>query len=409
MIKALQSGKAKDLLGQAENPWLDFKATPYPANDKGKFDISKDVAAFANAQGGMIVCGIKTKRDDNEARDIADSLHPFPQANVKIESYKDVLNDYLWPRVAVEYHWFPDPDSEESGHYLVIEVEPVPERDRYVIVRRSLNDKGQLADGFVIPERRGDGSVSVLPDAAYRLINEGYRRVHGAERYFTEAELAGIRFEAIGRPELAADPFTRELATEGIDHMEQRQEWQNTPVLYWQSLPAGRVDLLSGMFGSANLEGKLRDQDVLRFNGFNFADRLGQLTAYAGGLYLDKTRCALWIRPDGSVTAGAVATPELLCWAMEQRGTPNRINSLVLTEMTLEYFRIADDLVAPLNKGSFEHRILARRFGEINRVCSGQVRSSTYLFHAVARPARMSRGISLGLLTATQSVTHMKL
>jgi hypothetical protein len=30
----------------------------------------------------------------------------------------------------------------------------------------------------------------------------------------------------------------------------------------------------------------------------------------------------------------------MLCWAMEQRASPKRLNVHVLTEMTLEYFRL---------------------------------------------------------------------
>ena len=55
---------------------------------------------------------------------------------------------------------------------------------------------------------------------------------------------------------------------------------------------------------------------------------------HEGGL-LSRTRCALWVRPDGLIT-----TPEMLCWAMEQRASPKRLNVHVLTEMTLEYFRL---------------------------------------------------------------------
>lgn len=378
VIKALSSGKPDDLIGWAESSWLDFKGSPYPTDNKGKFDICKDVAAFANAQGGLIVCGVKTTRDDNEARDIATSLHPFPRHTVKIESYKGVLSDYLWPRVDIDFQWFADPNSQDAGHYLVIEVEPIPEQDRYVIVRRSLNDKAQLADGFFIPERRGDATASLRPDAAYRLINEGYRQVSMPRSPSPVTPL-------LDSP--SADPLARELATEGIEHMEQRQEWQDTPVLFWQSIPLAPVSVLPNLFGAQNIEGRLRNQDVLRPAGFNFGDRTGGLAPYAGGLYLDRTRCALWVRPDGSVTAGAVATPEMLCWAMEQRYQQARINSLVLTEMTLEYFRIADDVVAPQLQSPAEHRIFARRFQGNSPRSLGPGREFSTLFLSEARLA----------------------
>lgn len=37
---------------------LDYKAVLYAADDKGRFELGKDVAAFANASGGLIIIGI---------------------------------------------------------------------------------------------------------------------------------------------------------------------------------------------------------------------------------------------------------------------------------------------------------------------------------------------------------------
>lgn len=37
---------------------LDYKGAPYAGNDEGRFELGKDVAAFANALGGLIIIGI---------------------------------------------------------------------------------------------------------------------------------------------------------------------------------------------------------------------------------------------------------------------------------------------------------------------------------------------------------------
>jgi hypothetical protein len=43
----------------AEDQDLDFKEDWYDLGEKGKFELSKDVAAFANHVGGLVVVGIK--------------------------------------------------------------------------------------------------------------------------------------------------------------------------------------------------------------------------------------------------------------------------------------------------------------------------------------------------------------
>jgi hypothetical protein len=72
VISALSQNRAQDLMGTAENSWLDFKTTPYAVHtDKGKFELCKDVAALANAQGGLLVCGARTTPLTTEAKDVS--------------------------------------------------------------------------------------------------------------------------------------------------------------------------------------------------------------------------------------------------------------------------------------------------------------------------------------------------
>ncbi|MDI1466291.1 ATP-binding protein [Catellatospora sp. KI3] len=345
VINALASGKPDDLLGLPETSWLDFKSSPYPIKtDKGKYELCKDVAAFANAQGGLLVLGISTRKLDDQALEVADKRHPFPQSAADLNTWIDVLNEHLRPRVVVSHSWYPDPDSPD--HYLVLDVEPVAESARYVIVRRMINDRDKLAEGVVIPQRHGDRTVYLPPDDVYGLINEGLR----ARAWPQETA------QIIPVADLAL------LAEESINEMEQMQDWADVPVLYLQSIPTGRAGLLREMFGGNGVQGALSHQDVLRRDGFNLADRTGRLRVLGGGLYLDQTRYALWVRPNGLITAGLPATSDLLGWAMEQYSRRERINPWVLTEMTLEYFRIADDLIKPRVTGAVEHRIVARRF-----------------------------------------------
>jgi hypothetical protein len=349
LIQALASGRPEDLLGTAESPWLDFKSAPYAVNtDKGKFELCKDMAAFANAQGGLLVCGVAAEKQSDRAVEVATRLQPFPQDRADVNRYIDTLNEYLRPRVVISHFWYRDPTKSAAGsalHYLVIEVDPVPEPDRYVIVRRMLNDKGMFADGLAIPLRHGDRTVYLPSEDAYRLINEGLRGRDAPAGVFSPPP-NGLEEEA----------------EQSLDTLERLQDWDDTPVLLWQSIPPHRAQILPGLHSNDGIRGALRNQDVLRPEGFNFQDSTGRLRTHEGGLFLGRTRCALWVRPDGLMTAGAIATPAMLGWAMDQRGRPQRINTFVLTEMTLEYFRLADELVAPQVPGPWRHRIAARRF-----------------------------------------------
>lgn len=362
VIEALAANRPEDLIGLAESSVVDFKSTPYAVDtDRGKFELCKDVAAFANAQGGLLVLGVETEKDADQALEIVKALHPFSQNRADVHRYIDILNEYLRPRLIISHRWYPNPSSikleKGTNFYLVLEVDPVPEPVRYVIVRRILNARGMFAEGLTVPLRHGDRTVYLPSEDAYQLINDGLR----------SREIAtGDRWMLSSRSLLGDD--LDQIAEKTLDDLEQHEEWDSTPILYWQSIPPRSGRIISDLHSQGGIRGGLQNQRVLRDNGFNFRDALGKLDVYEGGLILSRRRCALWVLPEGLVTAGAVATPDMLCWAMEQRGVPNRLNTFVLTEMTLEYFRIVYNLLIRRQPGTWAHRIVARRFqGELPR------------------------------------------
>lgn len=358
LIQALASGQIDDLRGTAESPWLDFKAAPYGLDtDKSKFELCKDVAAFANAVGGLLVVGVGTQKQADRAVELAASFQPFPQGAVDVGRYYDVINEHLRPRVAVTHTWHRDPGRSTVGdrYYLVFEIEPVPERDRWVIVRRILNDKGTFADGVAVPQRHGDRTVFLPPEEIYRLINQG----------LWARDLA-LELPRMPHKDLAVE------ADASLDTLQRLLNWDDAPVLYWQSVPPRHIDILPDLHGGDGIRGSLDRQKVLRPSGFNFANTLGRLRVHEGGLLLNKSdRAALWVRPEGIVTAAALATPAMLNWAMESRSRDSRLNTIVLTELTLEFFRIADEIIAPRVPGEWRHRIVARRFQGDSPRCLG--------------------------------------
>ena len=60
----LVRGRRADLLvGQREGNWLDVKSEPYGLPDESaRYELSKDVASFANANGGLILVGARRRR-----------------------------------------------------------------------------------------------------------------------------------------------------------------------------------------------------------------------------------------------------------------------------------------------------------------------------------------------------------
>lgn len=68
-----------------ESERLDFKSGCYRLEEEHeKLELAKDVAAFANANGGYIVRGVKTKRLHTADEEVAWELKPIPHAMVDL-------------------------------------------------------------------------------------------------------------------------------------------------------------------------------------------------------------------------------------------------------------------------------------------------------------------------------------
>ena len=57
--------------------WIEFKSQPYRfVEHRQKIEFAKDVSAFANAHGGLLLIGIQTEKDKTSEQDVARSVTP---------------------------------------------------------------------------------------------------------------------------------------------------------------------------------------------------------------------------------------------------------------------------------------------------------------------------------------------
>src|SRR5260370_40605430 len=72
LVEVLVRGDFERLLGTEESSWVEFKRDPYHLKTpRDCWELAKDVAAFANHQGGTIVIGVATERRTHEVSDSA--------------------------------------------------------------------------------------------------------------------------------------------------------------------------------------------------------------------------------------------------------------------------------------------------------------------------------------------------
>ena len=351
LVVALAEGRPQDVLGTAEAGWVDFKESPYVLDgDKGRWELAKDVAAMANAGGGLIVLGIATNRETYDTHDVASELKPFARPLVNVDAYKGVLTGWVVPPQYPSFQWFESPDTADR-HFLVITVKALPPGEGYALVRRTVAGEGKEIRSFGVPVRRGDDTEWLTAERLQSLIGRGM--VEGGP----SSSPAPAAPASTDRPEVI-----KARADEAVQRLERAQEWQEEPVLYWQSRVLPAPPALSGLYSADGVRGYLDGQNELRPMGFHFHNPYQRTEAIPGGLALySRPGLAVVVGQDGIVTGGAVADRRLLARSGDETaGLP--LSSIVLAELTYEFFRLVDEQVAPAAPGTWLHRVIARRF-----------------------------------------------
>lgn len=98
-VGLLRSGFAVCLEEQEEGPWLEAKQAPYRLEeDTQKYELAKDVAAFANSDsGGVIVIGARTRIVNGT--DVVKKIADVPLGLVKRANYRRIISGRVHPQV----------------------------------------------------------------------------------------------------------------------------------------------------------------------------------------------------------------------------------------------------------------------------------------------------------------------
>ena len=98
VLEKLDARDFEALIGLVESGWLDAKETPYHLDSpKQKLELAKDVAAFANAEGGIIVIGFNCEKEPTTSSERICTVCRFPVSLVDPNKYSQILADLVHP------------------------------------------------------------------------------------------------------------------------------------------------------------------------------------------------------------------------------------------------------------------------------------------------------------------------
>src|ERR1035437_8510070 len=98
VMEKLEAHDFDALIGVIESEWLDAKETPYHLDSpKQKLELAKDVAAMANASGGITVIGFDCEKLPTTAGERICKVCQFPVSLIDPSKYNQVLADMMHP------------------------------------------------------------------------------------------------------------------------------------------------------------------------------------------------------------------------------------------------------------------------------------------------------------------------
>jgi hypothetical protein len=138
------------LIGLQEGAALEAKSgAPYNLDTpEGRYELAKDVAAFANGTGGIVIVGLQTTRQANTQTDEITAYDLCAQDTFNTNQYASLIGEYIHPRIeGLAVYWMPI--NPEGTHGLgIIEVPPQNPDWQYFLIANAI-DGGSRIKQFV--------------------------------------------------------------------------------------------------------------------------------------------------------------------------------------------------------------------------------------------------------------------
>jgi hypothetical protein len=335
-------GNFEQLLDVLEDQQIEFKTTPYfLESDKGKHELAKDISGMLNAGGGLIVLGIKTRKDATAFADVADSVIPFERSLIDPDQVRKIWRSLIYPALPqIEISWHEGANSPGRG-IVMISVPPPVSSDQPYLMIKALDDSDKLRGSLFGYFRRQTTDVDNLSAQQMHLwLREGARAGEIRSQYDSIVELLhrldqdhtkqmqadrqsrGMRFASLRDDAVKAFAMTGGpllfLASDAQQPTEINQifrsEW--SPVVQLVDAPKqirhGGWDL--------NMDGR---SEIVR----------GDLRRKAKPGYK-----VLQVSRDGNIIFISRADERFLCWGSKQRGEGVlAINPLALAEVVYNF------------------------------------------------------------------------
>lgn len=357
LLASLRGGDFDKIVGTPESSWVDFKRAQYPTvpgrlqklSEYGKFELCKDVAAFANNTGGIILLGVSEELSPSNGLSVAREIHEIEIGNIDLAHYKQTIIERIYPLIQnVEMWWF---ETNPTKGVLAI---VVPSKDfKLHIVRQVYDEDNRRIRGIEIPVRVDDQTFIHNAESISDLFCD---HLPGSLSPNTDTEATSPQ-DINSQTDIES---YRIAAGVSRDQLLSTLEMNDDPVIVIQAIPRSTKHRLDGFYDE--IRQAFTHTAPLRNMGFNLNSVGYETTTQEGALIKAGTRPAgLRLDPNGTLTMILKADRGLLGWGVNHDVSKGfRINPVVLVEMTFEFVRFIFSTLQEKGLGDWEYYIAAR-------------------------------------------------
>jgi hypothetical protein len=346
----LARGAIREFVGRLENEFLEFKGEPYHLDDDlQKLELAKDVSAFSNTLGGVIVIGVKTTKVPEYNADVAQELKPIRKDLFRGEQCEGIVRDWVYPSLNdFRVDFIPSDDDADKGFFVLNIPASAAAHKPFLIVKGTDDNKRKdrrITFGYA--ERFRASSLPVMVQRLQQLLHLGIR----FESHESAQRGLDNRLDDIGtRMERLETIMLRQVQTDDLALQAQRENrfgqdveqtirevvMNDRPRLILGAIPVQSLTLPS-LFASSEdaLVNAFEHPPELRPAGFDLGlERPSEILQGSSRRVSIPGYKAIQLSVDGELIILAVGDEDFLAWAMNSHpGQPIRINSFVLAEV----------------------------------------------------------------------------
>jgi hypothetical protein len=312
----INGGNFDSLIGEYESEFLECKRSVYDLKiNAAKYELAKDVSAFANAGGGYILIGIETKKSEKTFYDEIIAIHPLKEDICNPKQYIDIISDWIYPKLRdIVAKWYPTKQNPDKGIFA-IHIPNQSEIDKPFLIKRTLKDDGKISETlFGFSERKQESNKPKTIVELHRLLRDGLNYGDNLDGRLQSIETS---LQELSKPSPINDEFYDiEKRVNGVLASIEMEKKRALILTCYPDIPTKLQTLFSSKPGS--LKSILESPPKIREHGFGLRhfDRAkiinGKFCRVTGATWK-----AIDLYRDGVLLAALEADEEFLCWAMK--------------------------------------------------------------------------------------------